>query len=156
MLERSFPLQSPPIAHGPANLNPCNYSRFYQGTIAPLLLPTASFMQSDLCALVVGAAFAFSFSATDRLLSSLLEKPVLCVLTFNEQADRTGIMVWVFACFGLGYIGVAALDLWLCNVLNILALRSAFDFIATTALLVAVQTLLIIHKYATTNHDPAH
>jgi hypothetical protein len=81
---------------------------------------------------------------------------VLCVLTFNEQADRTGIIVWVFACFALGYIGVAALGLVLCKSLNIITLRSALDFIATTALLVAVQTLLIIHKYATTNHDPAH
>jgi apolipoprotein N-acyltransferase len=120
---------------------------FTIGNLAPLLLPTTSFMPSALCALVVGAAFAFSFSATDRILSSLLEKPVLCVLTFNEQADRTGIIVWVFACFALGYISVAALGLWLCNILSIFALRSAFDFIATTALLVAVQTLLIIHRY---------
>lgn len=122
---------------------------FTLGTLAPLLLPAASFMPSALCALVVGAAFAFSFSSTDQLLSSLLEKPVLCVLTFNEQADRTGIIVWVFACFALGYIGVAALGLVLCNSLNIITLRSALDFIATTALLVAVQTLLIIHSYVT-------
>ena len=129
---------------------------FTIGNLAPLLLPTASFRQSALCALVVGAAFAFCFSATDHLLSSLLEKPVLCILTFNEQADRTGIIVWVFACFALGYIAVASLGLMLCNMLNIFALRSAFDFVATTALLIAVQSMLIIHKYATTNHDPAH
>jgi len=120
---------------------------FTIGTLAPLMLPTASFRQSALCALVVGATLAFCFSATDHLLSSLLEKPVLCILTFNEQADRTGIIVWVFACFALGYMGVAASGLWLCNILNVLALRSAFDFVATTALLVAVQTLVIIHKY---------
>ena len=120
---------------------------FTIGILAPLLLPTVSFVQSALCALVVGTAFACSFSATDHLLSSLLEKPVLCVLTFNEQADRTGIIVWVFACFALGYMGVAASGLWLCNILNVLALRSAIDFIATTALLAAVQTLLVIHKY---------
>jgi hypothetical protein len=80
----------------------------------------------------------------------LLEKPVLCILTFNEQADRTGIIVWVFACFALGYIAVASFGLMLCNVLNIFALRSAFDFVATSALLIAVQSLLIIHSYATT------
>ncbi len=120
------------------------------------MLPPISFMQSALCALVAGAAFACSFSAIDCILSSLLEKPVLCILTFNEEADRTGIIVWVFACFALGYIGVAALGLWLCNILNIIMLRSALDFVATTTLLVAVQTVLIIHKYATTNHDPAH
>lgn len=126
------------------------------GLLAARLLPTVSFVQSALGALVAGAAFACSFSAIDYLLSSLLEKPVLCILTFNEQSDRTGIIVWVFACFALGYIGVAALGLWLCNMLNIFVLRSAFDFVATTALLVAVQTILIIHKYATTNHDLAH
>ncbi|MBP9090093.1 hypothetical protein KBI23_03630 [bacterium] len=129
---------------------------FTIGILAPLLLPTVSFVQSALCALVVGTAFACSFSATDHLLSSLLEKPVLCILTFNEQADRTGIIVWVFVCFALGYIAVASLGVMLCNMLNIFALRSAFDFVATTALLIAVQSMLIIHKYATTNHDPAH
>ena len=128
---------------------------FTIGIIAPLLLPTVSFLQSALCAIVVGAAFACSFSATDHLLSSLLEKPVLCILTFNEQADRTGIIVWVFACFALGYIAVASFGLMLCNVLNIFALRSAFDFVATSALLIAVQSLLIIHSYATTATRPA-
>ncbi len=120
---------------------------FTIGTLAPLLLPTVSFMQSALCALIVGATFACSFSATDHILSSLLEKPVLCILTFNEQADRTGIIVWVFACFALGYIAVAALGIRLCSSFNIIMLRSAFDFIATTALLVAVQTMLVIHSY---------
>lgn len=128
---------------------------FTIGILAPLLLPTVSFVQSALCAVVVGTAFACSFSATDHLLSSLLEKPVLCILTFNEQADRTGIIAWVFVCFALGYIAVASLGVMLCNMLNIFALSSAFDFVATTALLIAVQSMLIIHKYATTNHDPA-
>lgn len=128
---------------------------FTIGILAPLLLPTVSFMQSARSAIVAGAAFACGFRAIDYLLSSILEQPVLCILTYNEPADRTGIIVWVFACFALGYIGVAAIGLMLCNMLNIFALISTFDFAATTALLIAVQSILTIHKYATSNHDPA-
>lgn len=119
--------------------------------LAPLALPAADFIQSARYALVAGAAFACGFRAIDYLLSSLLEKPVLCILTYNEPADRTGIIVFVFACFAIGYITVATLGLALGNVLSILALRSAFDFVATTALLITVQSMLVIYRYATTH-----
>ena len=110
--------------------------------LAPLLLPTVTFLQSCLVALAVGAAFALSFKAIDHLLSSLLETPVLCLLTFNSHADSTKVIVCSFACFAVGYVAVAAFGLLLCNMLNIVALKSTFDFVAATALLIAAQGLL--------------